>query len=127
MAYSEELADRVRLMLTEQIEFGERRMFGGLCLLDRGNMCCGVIDERLMLRVGPDAYERVLALKHVAPMDFTGRPLRGLVYVEPAGLRTNPQLRRWVGLALEFTATLPDKKPAKPRPRRRAPPASSGS
>ena len=74
-----------------------------------GHMCCGLVQTRLMVRVGPDAYERLLEEPHAGPMDFTGRPMRGFLYVEPAGVATAPALRTWVGRALEFADSLPPK------------------
>ena len=84
-------------------------MFGGIAFMVRGNMCCGVIDDRLMVRVGPDAYNKVLRLAHAEPMDFTGKAMRGMVYVSSEGTRTSRQLRTWVQRGLEFVRTLPAK------------------
>jgi hypothetical protein len=66
----------------------------------RGHMCCGVQGERLMARVGPDRYDDALRWPHAKPMDFTGKPIRGFLYVQPAGLKTVAQLRRGVGASL---------------------------
>ena len=109
MAYDEKLAERVRAALGRTQSVTERKMFGGVAFMVRGNMCCGVIDDRLMVRVGPVAYDRALKLKHAGPMDFTGRSMRGLVYVAPEGVRTARQLRTWVERALDFVSTLPAK------------------
>jgi TfoX/Sxy family transcriptional regulator of competence genes len=109
MAFDEKLADRIRALLSGRAGVGEIRMFGGVCFTLNGNMACGVANERLMLRVGSERYEATLARRHVAPMDFTGRPLRGYVYVLPAGLRTAASLSKWVELALEVVATMPAK------------------
>ena len=65
----------------------EKKMFGGIAFMLNGNMCCGVINDLLMARVGRDRYEASLALPHVRPMDFTGKPMTGYVYVEPGGYR----------------------------------------
>ena len=110
MAYDERLAERVRAILGEEAKVEERKMFGGLAFLVEGHMACGVEKSRLMLRIGPEAYEAALAEPHVLPMDFTGRPLRGFVYVEPEGVRTKPQLARWVRRAVAFARTQPAKK-----------------
>ena len=75
----------------------------------RGNMCCGIVKDTLMLRVGPDQYEKLLRKPHARPMDFTGRPLKGFLYVAPEGIRTEAALRHWVQHALDFVATLPAK------------------
>ena len=75
----------------------------------RGNMCCGVIGDRLMLRVGPREYEAALSRAHAKPMDFTGRPMKGLVYVEPAGFASPRNLKDWIERAMEFSLSLPAK------------------
>jgi TfoX/Sxy family transcriptional regulator of competence genes len=87
----------------------ERKMFGGVAFMVRGNMCCGVLDDKLMVRVGPVAYEKALKLTHAREMDFTGKAMRGIVYVVPEGTRTARQLRTWVQRGLEFVGTLPAK------------------
>jgi TfoX/Sxy family transcriptional regulator of competence genes len=109
MAYDEELADRVRRELHGVRGMTVRKMFGGIAFMVRGNMCCGVIEDKLMVRVGPEAYERTMKLEHTEPMDFTGKAMRGLVYVTPQGTRTARQLRSWIGRGLEFVKDLPTK------------------
>ena len=86
MAFDEGLAERVREALRDRRDLTEKKMFGGLCFLLGGNMCCGIVGDELMLRVGPEQYEPVLARPHAREMDFTGRALRGMVYVGSAGL-----------------------------------------
>ncbi len=87
MAFDEKLADRVRSILRERNDVVERKMFGGLAFLIRGNMCCGIVGTDLMVRVGADQHESALAEAHARPMDFTGRPSKGMVYVGAEGLR----------------------------------------
>ena len=95
-------------------------MFGGLCFMLDGKMIVGVNGTDLMVRVGKDGYGDALARPHVRPMDFTGTPLSGFVYVGPAGTRTAPAIAAWVERAIAFVATVPRaKRPAKPRPRPR--------
>lgn len=79
MAYDERLAERVRKSLVRRRGISEKKMFGGLCFLANGHMCRGVIGKDLVVRVGPKAYEASLKTPGARPMDFTGRPLRGLV------------------------------------------------
>lgn len=110
MAYDEKLAGRIRSLLAGREGVSEKHMFGGVCFLLNGHMACGIADQRLMLRVGPERHAATLALAHVVPMDFTGRPMRGYVFVQPEGFRTAAALRKWVDLALEFAATLPAKR-----------------
>jgi TfoX/Sxy family transcriptional regulator of competence genes len=109
MAYDEKLAERVRRELHGVRSTTERKMFGGIAFMVRGNMCCGVIEDKLMVRVGPKAYERTIKLEHAEPMDFTGKAMRGLVYVTPEGARTARQLRAWIIRGLEFVKDLPAK------------------
>jgi TfoX/Sxy family transcriptional regulator of competence genes len=109
MAYDEAVAERVRGALGKNPDVVEKRMFGGIAFMVRGNMCCGVIGDRLMLRVGPKGYETALSRTHARAMDFTGRPMKGFVYVEPAGFPSGRDLKAWIARAMEFTLSLPAK------------------
>lgn len=109
MAYDEALAERVRSVLAHEPGVDEKRMFGGLAFLVNGNMCVGVAGDDLMVRVGPDAYEELLRRPHAREMDFTGRPMRGFVYVSADGVQAVAELERWVDHGLAFTRTLPKK------------------
>jgi TfoX/Sxy family transcriptional regulator of competence genes len=109
MAYDEETAYRVRAVLADQDSVTEKKMFGGLTFMVNGHMCCGVTTEHLMLRVGPDQYEACLAQPHASEMVFTGRPMKGFIYVEPAGYERDEDLQVWVGRGLAFVNTLPPK------------------
>lgn len=120
MSYDEKLADRVREALGPRDDVVEKKMFGGLCFMVNGAMCCGLTPTDLMVRVGPDQYDEALAEPHARPMDFTGRPLKGMIYVAPAGLRTEKALAKWVARGVSFVAALP---PAKPRKGTRKPSA----
>jgi TfoX/Sxy family transcriptional regulator of competence genes len=105
----ERLAERVRLVAGKRRGVSEKKMFGGIAFLLRGNMFCGVVEQQLMVRVGPDAYAQALARAHAREMDFTGRPLKGMVYVEPAGVRSPEHLRSWIERGLRFVETLAPK------------------
>ena len=109
MAYDGELAERVRKALAGREGFTERKMFGGISFMLRGNMCCGVEKDQLMVRVGPERYEEALARPHARPMDFTGRPMRGMVYVGPGGCDSDEALAAWVKRGADFAASLPPK------------------
>jgi len=109
MAYDEAVAKRVRSALGKNPDVVEKRMFGGVAFMVRGNMCCGVIGDRLMLRVGPKGYEASLSRSHARAMDFTGRPMKGLVYVEPEGFASARDLEAWIERAMEFALSLPAK------------------
>ena len=103
------LAQRIRVALAGTAGVTERRMFGGVAFMLRGHMFVGVIGSTLMARVGPAEYESALARPHVRPMDFTGKPLRGYVYVDPAGIRLGRQLQSWTRKCATFVDTLPRK------------------
>jgi TfoX/Sxy family transcriptional regulator of competence genes len=107
MAVDEAVAGRVREALAGSPDVVEKRMFGGIAFMLRGNMCCGVIGDRLMLRVGPKGYETALSGPYGRGMDFTGRPMKGLVYVEPAGFASSGDLEAWIARAMEFALSLP--------------------
>ncbi len=109
MAFDEAVAGRVREALARMPGVVEKKMFGGIAFMVRGNMCCGVIGDRLMLRVGPDGYEAALSRPHAKPMDFTGRPMKGMVYVDPAGFASPQDLKAWIGKATGFALSLPAK------------------
>jgi len=111
MAYDEALADRIRTALADDPDLSEKRMFGGLAFLHRGLMFVGVSGNKLMARVGKDNYADSLAQTHVRAMDFTGKPMQGYVYVEPPGLRSDEQLRFWLGRCKQFVSSLPAKAP----------------
>jgi hypothetical protein len=108
MAYDEALAGRVRAILGARTDVREQRMFGGLTFMVRGNMCCGVHGDDLIVRLDPDLHAAALERPHARPMDLTGRPLRGFVMVRPAGL-TGGSLRRWVHEAVARAEALPPK------------------
>jgi TfoX/Sxy family transcriptional regulator of competence genes len=119
MAFDEQLADRIRVLTRDRLDIAERKMFGGLAFLVRGHMCCGIVGSDLMVRVGPDGYEQALASAHVRPMDFTGRPSKGMVYVAPAGIRTASALREWIERGIRFSESLPVKTASPRRTKKR--------
>lgn len=109
MAFDEGLAQRIRDHLDDRPDVSERRMFGGAAFMIGGNMCCGVVGDELMVRVGPDAYEDALALPHAREMDFTGKPLRGMLYVGTRGIEEDGDLAAWIDRGATFAAGLPKK------------------
>jgi hypothetical protein len=84
-------------------------MFGGLAFIIRGHMCCGIVGEDLVVRTGPEEYEAALAKPHARHMDFTGRAMRGFVYVAPPGYRSVRDLKSWIQRGLRFVSSLPQK------------------
>ena len=109
MAFDEGLAERIRDALRGRAGVGERRMFGGLAFMLDGNMVLGIIGDTLMARVGPARHADALALPHVRPMDFTGKPMKGYVYVDPPGFEDDAALENWIRACTAFVATLPPK------------------
>jgi len=114
MAYDETLADRIRRALGPRADVTEQNRFGGLAFLLNGRMFCCILKHDLMVRVGPERYKAALAAAHVRPMDFTGRPMNGYVFVGTDGARTEKAIKRWVDQAAAFVATL-DGGPAETR------------
>ncbi len=117
MAYDEMLADRIRDVLADTADVTEQKMFGGLAFMVRRHMVCGVMHDDLMLRLGPNAASAALRHAHVRPMDFTGRPMSSMVYVEPAGAR-GEALDDWVHTAVAHADRLPPKATKTRRPAR---------
>lgn len=109
MAYDEGLAERIRDVLMYREDIAEKKMFGGIAFMLGGNMCVGVVNDVLMVRVGADDYEAALAEPHARPMDFTGKPLTGFIYVDPEGFDDDEQLLAWIERGVAFAASLPVK------------------
>ena len=103
MAYNEKLASRVRelISITHRIT-EEKKMFGGLCFMVNHKMCVGVEQERMMVRLDPAVYDEVMEMEGCHPMDFTGRPMRGYVFVDASALTTQKKLAYWIGHALDY-------------------------
>jgi TfoX/Sxy family transcriptional regulator of competence genes len=119
MAYNEPLAERVRTIMTGWRGLQEKKMFGGLAWLTKGRMFAGVLKDELVVRVGPEAYEQTLKKPHTRPMDFTGRPITGFIFVGSQGATTKKQLAAWVRQGYDFAAGLASSAPRRPRPGRR--------
>jgi TfoX/Sxy family transcriptional regulator of competence genes len=109
MAYDETLAERVRDALSAVRDMAEIKMFGGLCFTVRGHMAVGVSGEDLMVRLPPEEGETALGEPGARPMDFTGRPMKGFLYVGPGGMETERQLQRWVDRSVAYASSLPPK------------------
>ncbi|MFN8574326.1 MAG: TfoX/Sxy family protein [Gemmatimonadaceae bacterium] len=110
MAYDEKLAERIRAVFHGNKHVTEKKMFGGIAFLRKGLMFVGVSDTALMARVGKEHHADSLGRKHVRPMDFTGKPMAGYVFVDAPGLKTEAQLRFWLERCETFVSTLPPKK-----------------
>ena len=103
MAYNEKLADRTReLIAVTHKNVEEKSMFGGLCFMVNDKMCVGIVNERMMVRLDPAIYDEVMEKEGCTPMDFTGRIMKGYVFVDADVLNTKKKLAYWVNLALAF-------------------------
>jgi len=109
MPYDEGLAERIRDLFDAREDVTEKKMFGGLAFMINGNMCCGITNEDLMLRLGADGAKDALEDPHARDMEFTGKPLRGFVYIDPEGYAEEEDLECWIGRALTFAMSLPSK------------------
>src|SRR5262249_19703902 len=109
MPYDDQLAQRVRDVLRQRQDVAERKMFGGVAFLVNGNMCCGVNGELLVLRLGPEGAEEALGRPHTRAMDFTGKAIKSMIYVEADGVASDTELRSWVEWALDHAQSLPPK------------------
>ncbi len=109
MAYDEGLSQRIREILDNQSGVVEKKMFGGLAFMINGHMSVGVLKTDLMVRVGPDNYERALGQPHARPMDFTGKPLKGFVYVDEKGYESDEGLNQWVQQGVDLALSMPPK------------------
>ena len=109
MAYDEKVAELLRKAFKRRRGVEEKNMFGGVAFMYRRYMCAGVIDDMIVIRVGPDEYENALSEPHTRPMDFTGKPMKGYVYVEPKGYKSEKDLKNWIESGIKFVKTLPPK------------------
>ena len=109
MPFDDKLANRVRKILVKIEGLSEKKMFGGICFLVNGNMALGLVHDDLMIRVKPEDSEKLLSLPHVRKMDFTGRLLKGFLYIGAKGTESDKALRKWVMKGIEFALSLPAK------------------
>ena len=109
MAYDEGLAERIRGILADRHDVSEKKMFGGIAFMIRGHMAVGIVKDDLMVRVGPEAHDKLVQQPHARLMDFTGRPMKGFLYVASPGVETDADLERWAGHGLKYAMSLPAK------------------
>jgi len=102
MAYDEYLANRTRKFLSSKRNVKEKKMMGGLTFMVNDKMCVGILNDELMARIDPAVYESVLERKGCREMDFTGRPMKGFVFIGPEGTKLKKDLEYWINLALDF-------------------------
>ena len=110
MAYSEQLAQGISNLLSKQKGVVEKKMFGGIAYMLKDKMMVGIAKERLMIRCLPERYEELLQKPHAGVMDFTGKVMKGFLYVDEAGYRTDKQLQSWIDVGIEYAMKSPPKK-----------------
>lgn len=102
MPYSESIADRIREALMHIDDLEEKHMFGGVCFMVNGKMCIGVVKDDMMCRIDPAAEADALERTGARPMDFTGRPMKGYIYVDDTGMKKKSDFQHWINLCLEY-------------------------
>lgn len=102
MAFNEKLSDRIREALSDFPNVEEKYMFGGVCYMLNGKMCVGVVKDEMMCRIGPEAYEEALEMPGCREMVFTGKPMKGYVFVSEEGMKGKKQFEYWIGLSVAF-------------------------
>lgn len=102
MAYNEKLADRIRAELGHRKAVEEKKMMGGLTFMVNGKMCVGILKDDLMVRLDPAVYPDARKKKGCREMNFTGKPMKGFIFVSPKGTSIKKDLIYWVDLALDF-------------------------
>ena len=109
MAYNENLAKRIQVLLSSTPELVEKKMFGGIAFLLRGNMACGVHKDTLMVRLSPEQHTETLRIPYTTPFNLTGREMKGWVLVEEGGYQGEAELEAWVRKGVDYALTLPPK------------------
>lgn len=111
MAFDHDLADRINiaLMTINPPELVSKNMFGGIGYMVQGNMACGILDQKLIVRVGKDDYDEMLTRPGIGLFNTTGRPMTGWVMVEEAAINEETALMEWVERGVNFALTLPAK------------------
>ena len=126
MAYDEKLADRIRLTLETIRGIKEKKMFGGLSFMLKDKMFVGIVKDELMVRMNADRYEDALHRRGARPMDFTGKVMKGFVFVDSNGFKTPGQLNDWIDLGLDYVKTASTKKPTKKKSAKKVAKKSKG-
>lgn len=109
MAYDENLAKRIRTLLSAQPEQAEKKMFGGLSFMLQGNMACRVLKDDMIVRIDPGQHDAAIAKPYVRTFDYTGRPMKGWIVVGPNALASDEELQGWVLRGVQYALSLPPK------------------
>lgn len=110
MAYNETLAERITDLLKPQKKLVIKKMFGGICYMLKEKMIAGIVEDKLMIRCLSEEYDNLLNKPHAGEMTFTGKPMKGFLYIAPEGIRTDKQLQKWLDVGIEFAHKSPKKK-----------------
>lgn len=110
MAYSEKLAERITALLKPNKGLVTKKMFGGICYMLKDKMIAGIVEDKLMIRCLREEYDNLLKKPHAGEMTFTGKPMKGFLYVAPEGILTDKQLQKWLDVGIEFAHKSPPKK-----------------
>jgi TfoX/Sxy family transcriptional regulator of competence genes len=103
MAYNEYLAERIEnYFMGNKVQFRGMKMMGGYCFKKKKKMCVGVVKEELMARIGIENYEEALKKEGCKEMNFTGRAMKGYVFLNDDATDLDIQLFYWLELALAF-------------------------
>ena len=102
MAYNEKINNRIREALMHLNNIEEKYMFGGVCYMLNGKMCIGIVKDEIMCRIDPEIYETALEKTGCREMVFTGKPMKGYVFVSEEGFKTKKDFEYWINLSLEF-------------------------
>jgi TfoX/Sxy family transcriptional regulator of competence genes len=113
MAYSEHLAERISKLINGQKGVIEKKMFGGIAYMLKDKMMVGIAKEKLMVRCLAEDYETLLKKPHASVMDFTGRVMKGFLYISEEGIKTDKQLAKWLEIGIEYAKKSPSKKKKK--------------
>ena len=113
MPYNEKLAERITDQLKAYKGVVEKKMFGGICYMYKDKMIAGIVENKLMVRCMPEDYDTLLKKPHASVMTFTGKPMKGFLYVAVPGIRTNKQLQNWLDVGVDFSEKSPPKKKSK--------------
>jgi len=102
MAFNEQLANRIRVRLSNLPKVEEKTMMGGLTFMVNDKMCVGIIKDEMMCRINPEFHGQAVEMQGCRTMDFTNRPMKGYVMIDDSGMKTNKEFDFWINLALEF-------------------------
>lgn len=103
VAYNELLSDKIEQILNEKkIHYSTKRMFGGLCYMVDQKMCIGIVKEEMMARINPNIYESSLKEEGINKMNFTGRPMKGYIFIQPQIWDQDDKLEYWIQKCLDF-------------------------